>query len=69
MEVDKNTLLKQPIDDYQKYAHNNPYAVLAHQETSQNDVLNLKQLNENNDADISEIDEHTGSKIEREKKN
>ncbi|CAG8773481.1 12027_t:CDS:2, partial [Gigaspora margarita] len=51
IEVDNNTPLKQLIDNYQKYAHNNPYA-----------------LNENNEEGVKELDKHTRSKREREKK-
>ncbi|CAG8847924.1 29393_t:CDS:2, partial [Gigaspora margarita] len=51
MEIDNNIPLKQPIDNYQKYAHNNPYAVLGQQEISQNKTQNLEQLNEDNEED------------------
>ncbi|KAF0499398.1 hypothetical protein F8M41_020456 [Gigaspora margarita] len=67
MEVDNNTPIKQPIDDHQKYAYNNPYAVLAQQETSQNEAQNLEQLNEDNNEGVNEQNEYTKSKMEREK--
>ncbi|CAG8841030.1 11429_t:CDS:2, partial [Gigaspora margarita] len=53
IEVDNSILLKQLIDNYQKYAYNNPYTVLGQQEISHNETQNLEQLNEDNEEDTT----------------